>query len=174
MSECVVYLMRGLPACGKSTTARRLAGEHGIICETDEYFYLEVGDDPQQYNYSDQWLPAARAWNLERFRKSLSNRQSPIVVDRGNGLNEETREYVQLAIQYGYRVELKEPESEWWQELRVLLKYREFVDGRIFDRWADVLAEKSRTTHRVSAKTIRRWMSAWRHNVTIDDIEQVS
>ncbi|MBI2479880.1 MAG: hypothetical protein HYV60_14985 [Planctomycetia bacterium] len=33
-----VYLMRGLPACGKSHTTRRLAGEQGIVLETDHYF----------------------------------------------------------------------------------------------------------------------------------------
>lgn len=34
----VVYLMRGLPACGKSHRAKRLAGDKGIVLETDQYF----------------------------------------------------------------------------------------------------------------------------------------
>ncbi len=49
---------------------------------------------------------------------------SPIVVDRGNGLNLETRQYAAYAVEYGYVVELTEPDSPWWQELRVLLKYK--------------------------------------------------
>lgn len=52
--------MRGLPACGKSHTARRLAGEQGIMLETDQYFYTHVGDDPTSYDYSEALLPAAR------------------------------------------------------------------------------------------------------------------
>src|SRR5687768_12834933 len=43
MTDKIVYLMRGLPSCGKSTTAKKLAGDTGVICETDEYFYTQVG-----------------------------------------------------------------------------------------------------------------------------------
>ncbi len=49
--------MRGLPACGKSFTARQLAGESGIVLETDQYFYAEVGEDPRRYDYDDELLP---------------------------------------------------------------------------------------------------------------------
>ena len=44
MFEQIVYLMRGLPCCGKSHTARKLAGDQGVVLETDEYFYHCVGD----------------------------------------------------------------------------------------------------------------------------------
>lgn len=70
-----VYLMRGLPACGKSHTARRLAGERGIVLETDQYFYTQVGDDPAKYDYSEAMLPAAREWNLARFRDAVAREQ---------------------------------------------------------------------------------------------------
>ncbi|MFT4560059.1 MAG: hypothetical protein ACI93T_001330 [Porticoccaceae bacterium] len=75
-----------------------------------------------------------------------------------------------LADHYRYQVELREPESPWWQELRVLLKYREFIDGRLFDDWAEELARRSRATHRVPASTIRRWMSTWRADITVEHI----
>jgi len=166
----VVYLMRGLPACGKSHTARRLAGELGIICETDEYFYQHVGDDPTRYDYRDDRLADARQWNFARFAQAVRERQTPIVVDRGNGLNAETREYVAHAFEHGYRVELKEPESPWWEELRVLLKYKQYVAPEIFDRWAEVLADASRNTHRVPLSTIRRWMHAWKADITVGEI----
>jgi hypothetical protein len=38
-SRKIVYLMRGLSSSGKSHTAKQLAGQTGIVCETDEYFY---------------------------------------------------------------------------------------------------------------------------------------
>lgn len=44
------------------------------------------------------------------------------------------------------------------QELHVLLKYSKFVDGTLFDQWAEQLAPKSATGHRVPAATIRRWI----------------
>ena len=83
MSEKITYLMRGLPACGKSYTAKQLAAESGVILETDEYFYTQVGDDPASYDYRNDLLPNARQWNLDRFHQAISEGISPIVVDRG-------------------------------------------------------------------------------------------
>jgi len=165
-----VYLMRGLPACGKSHKARRLAGERGIVLETDQYFYTQVGDDPTTYDYSEALLPAAREWNLARFRDAIAREVSPIVIDRGNGLNPETREYALAAVQHGYQVTLAEPDSPWWQELRVLLKYKQHLDDTLFDAWAKRLADATRDTHRVPAATIRHWMSRWRHDLTVQEI----
>src|SRR5438105_13501535 len=111
MSDNVAYLMRGLPSCGKSTTARTLVGVTGVVLETDEYFYTQVGgDDPTRYNYRQELVPTARQWNLQRFQQAVDAGRSPIVVDRGNGLNVETQEYAVYALRHGYRVELKEPE----------------------------------------------------------------
>ena len=169
MSDKTVYLMRGLPGCGKSFTARQLAGEAGIVLETDQYFYTEVGDDPTTYDYSNELLPEARHWNFERFKQAVAEDISPIVIDRGNGLNAETQVYASYAVDHGYRVELKEPESEWWQEIRVLLKYKH-VTKEILYQWADRLAEMSKSTHRVPVSTIRGWMDRWAYDLTIEDI----
>ena len=165
-----VYLMRGLPACGKSHRAKQLAGNDGVIFETDEYFYSQVGDDPSRYDYSDDLLPAAREWNLARFREAVTASVTPIVVDRGNGLNPETREYAAFAVEHGYTVELAEPDSPWWQELRVLLKYRHYMQDELLDAWSTKLADATRDDHRVPAATIRRWMSHWKHDLTVDEI----
>lgn len=169
MIDQVVYLMRGLPACGKSHTARKLAVPHGIVLETDEYFYTQVGSDPTRYDWSEALLPAAQHWNFERFRIALEVGVTPIIVDRGNSLNGETRRYAQLAVDHGYRVELKEPESEWWREIRQLLADKS-ANRAALDAWANRLAELSRSTHRVPATTIRRWMNAWRMDVTVEEI----
>jgi hypothetical protein len=169
MAERIVYLMRGLPACGKSFTAGKLAGDTGVVLETDAYFYTQVGDDSARYDYSRDLLPHARRWNFERFRRAIGEGVSPIVVDRGNGLNLETQQYARYAVDHGYQVELREPESEWWQEIRVLLKYKG-VTREILYQWADRLAEISRANHRVPASTIRRWMDKWQHGLTVQHI----
>lgn len=169
MSDRQVYLMRGLPACGKSHTARTLAGETGIVLETDQYFYTQVGDDPGRYDYQAELLDTARRWNFDRFQRAIAASISPIVVDRGNGLNLETKQYALHAVENGYDVALKEPESDWWQEIRVLLKYKD-VTKEILDQWADRLAKLSRRTHRVPVDTIRRWMRAWKWDLSVDDI----
>ena len=110
MTDRIVYLMRGLPACEKSYAARKAAGADGVICETDEDFYTQVGDDPTRYDYDADLLPAARRWNFDRFKQAVDAGASPVVVDRGNGRNAETLEYARYALGHGYRVELKEPD----------------------------------------------------------------
>lgn len=169
-SEKLVYLMRGLPGCGKSHRARRLAGADGVVLETDQYFYTQVGDDPASYDYSDELLPVARQWNFARFQAAIEQGVSPVVVDRGNGLNPESKEYAVYAVQNGYEVELAEPDSPWWFELSVLLKYKRHVDEKLFDAWAVKLSESTSDGHRVPAATIRRWMKHWRYNLTVEEI----
>lgn len=161
--------MRGLPSCGKSHTAKLLAGDSGIVCETDEYFYTQVGEDPTRFDYREELMDAARAWNFKRFEDALERQTSPIVVDRGNGLSTETQRYARLAIDSGYHVELKEPDSEWWREVRVLLKYRPLTRP-ILERWAEILARMSDATHRVPKRTIVRRMDKWKFALTVEDI----
>lgn len=165
----IVYLMRGLPSCGKSFTAKKLAGGRGIVLETDEFFHTQVGDDPASYDYRPELLQKAREWNFQRFVQAVESGISPIVVDRGNSLCQESKRYARYAVDHGYRVELKEPESEWWQEIRVLLKYKELTKEALYE-WADRLAQMSRATHRVPSSTIRRWMDHWKHDLTVADI----
>ena len=169
LSEKIVYLMRGLPVCGKSYTAKSLAGATGVVLETDQYFYTEAGNDPTRYDYRANLLPAARRWNFERFVEAVAAGRSPIVVDRGNGLNAETRRYAQFAVEHGYQVELQQPDSSWWQEIRALLQSKE-TNRALLYQWADRLAEMSRTGHRVPAATIRDWMDKWKCDLTVEQI----
>ena len=161
--------MRGLPSSGKSYTARSLTGDSGVVCETDSYFHCEVGDDPTRYDYDRALLPIARQWNLARFLGALRQERSPVVVDRGNGLSLASRAYARKAVDYGYRVELKEPESPWWQEIREVLKQPDRPASSL-DYWSERLARLNRSSHRTSARRIRYRMAAWRFDLTVDDI----
>jgi hypothetical protein len=169
MSEKIVYLMRGLPSCGKSYKAKQLAANGGLICETDEYFHTQVGDDPTQYNYRRDLQQIACDWNFERFCRAVDEGLSPIIVDRGNSRSLESRRYVRYANSNGYRVEMVEPDSWWWQEIRVLLKYKHLTGPALYE-WADKLSEMSRDTHRVPASTIRDWMDKWKWDLTVEEI----
>jgi predicted kinase len=169
MSEKIVYLMRGLPSCGKSHTARRLAGAGGLICETDEYFYTQVGTDPTKFNYKRELQQAACDWNFARFCNAVDQGITPVIVDRGNSRSLESKRYAGYAVEHGYRVELVEPDSPWWQEIRVLLKYRRLTRPALYE-WAEKLSEMSRSTHRVPASTIRDWMDGWKWDLTVEDI----
>ena len=169
MAHKTVYLMRGLPSCGKSHTARQIAGDSGVVCETDAYFYIEVGTDPTQYDYDRSLLDTARRWNLARFVKAVDEGITPVVVDRGNGRSLYTQAYARYAVDNGYDVTLAEPESPWWADIRVLLKYRP-VTSTILDDWAVRLAKMSRSTHRTPLAEIRRRIDRWADDLTVEHI----
>jgi hypothetical protein len=168
-STKTVYLMRGLPCCGKSYTARQLAGGSDLVLETDEYFYRHVGTDPTKYDFSEQSMTQAREWNFARFVAAVSEAVPLIIVDRGNSLSRESQRYARHAVLHGYQVELKEPQWELWQEIRVLLKYRPESNAILY-RLADQLAKQSRANHRVPASLIRRGMNQWQLDLTVEDI----
>jgi hypothetical protein len=169
MSEKIVYLMRGLPSCGKSHKSKELAADGGLICETDEYFYTQVGDDPTKYNYRRELQQAACKWSFERFCRAVDEGISPIIVDRGNSRSLESRRYARYAVNNGYSVEMVEPDSWWWQEIRVLLKYKHLTKPALYE-WAEKLSEMSRATHRVPASTIKDWMNGWKWDLTVQEI----
>ena len=95
----------------------QLIGNTGVVCETDAFFYTQVGDDSSEYDYDQQLMEQAQRWNFERFQSAIDANRSPVVVDRGNGLNLETQRYVSYALERGYSVKLKEPDSPWWAEI---------------------------------------------------------
>jgi len=165
----VVYLMRGLPSSGKSHTARILAGEKGCVCETDDYFYTQLGDDPDKYSYDVKQLKNARDWNFARFQKVVDAGITPIIVDRGNSLSEESQRYVRYCITQNYSVVLKEPDSPWWGEIRVLLKYKQYTRP-VLSIWSERLAQLSCSTHNVSARVIQQRMDRWQWDLSVDDI----
>ena len=167
-SNGIVYLMRGLPSCGKSTTGKRLAGKKGLVIETDAFFQKD-GGGPENYHFDAGRLDEARSDTHQQLRNAISRGISPIVIGRGNGLNQETKIYIDIAMEYGDQVELKEPESPWWNEIRVLLKYKEGTQLAL-DAWARELERLSRKTHGVGYNTIRRWMNTWRTDLTIERI----
>lgn len=170
MDDKIVYLMRGLPCCGKSYRAKELAGDKGVVLETDSYFYTEVGDDPHSYDYDQKLLTKAREWNYERFKQEVTKGSATIVVDRGNSLSLESQRYILFAIEHGYSVKMAEPSSPWWQEIRVLLKYKKYTLPVLY-RWAEKLSGKSMEHHRVPASFIRRLIDHWKWNVTVEDIK---
>ena len=169
MTTRIVYLMRGLPSCGKSYTARILAGDQGVVLETDQFFVRRHPDGTETFEYSNARIPDARRWNFERFEQAIADGASPIVVDRGNGLNAPTQEYVRYALGHGYQVELREPDSPWWSEIRELLRDKQ-TNEMTLRAWATRLADLSRQNHRVPLATILDWMFAWKPDLTIEDI----
>ena len=169
MSDRVVYLLRGLPSSGKSHRARKLVGDSGVLLETDQFFECENPDGSLSFQYSEARLPEARQWIFERFQDAIATGCSPIVLDRGNGLNAETRRFAHYAVEHEYRIEIQEPDSAWWLEIKELMRHRP-DSNLLLDQWATRLWEMNRETHRVPLDTIRNWMNSWRVELTVEEI----
>lgn len=158
----LLLLLRGLPSSGKSTRARELVAEAGVVFEFDEYFTTRQG-----FEWSSAHLDDAREWHVERVQSALEQGLSPIVLDDDNGLGRTTRRCVRLALAQGYRIEFREPSSPWWQEIRRLLADKHANRANL-ERWAAKLAGLNRSTHRVSAASILRRMQRWQTSLTVE------
>jgi methyltransferase family protein/AAA domain-containing protein len=156
----VMVLMRGLPSCGKSHMSQRLVASGGVRYEFDEYFLTQVGDDVTRYDWSSDLLPRAREWNMNRICKSVDAGISPIIVDSDNNVGAYTREYVAHAIDRGYEIQFKEPESSWWRVICELLKDKRANADKL-GTWAEALTQMSESTHRVPLRDIHRRIERW-------------
>jgi predicted kinase len=103
----ILYIMRGLSGSGKSTLANQL-GEEGVVVSTDDYF-MENGE----YKFDPDKLREAHAWAQNQIEEVMQRGISPIVADNTNVKAWEMKPIVQLALKYGYKVEVREPTTPW-------------------------------------------------------------
>lgn len=142
----VLVLLRGAPGSGKSTMARALV-EHnpgGVKLSTDDYF-IRHGE----YKFDPTTLGEAHEWNQKRAKEAFERGANPIIIDNTNMQGWEMRPYVVQALNHGYKVLFREPDT-WWKN-----KPRELV---------------RRTTHNVPVETIRRMLNGYERFVTVQSI----
>ena len=162
----VVFLMRGCPASGKSFTAKKLAGNTGIVCETDSYF----GTYGRNYHFNIKERPVARDHNMKLFLDYLRLGYPIIVVDRGCGKGKRTWWYAKTAQLFGYTVKLAEPTSLWWEAIRRMLSLSSTNRLKYIQLWAKRLAKKQEKTHRVGVKAIMKSLAQFNLDLTVEDI----
>lgn len=117
----IMYIMRSLPAAGKSTLAKKLAGENGVIFSTDEFFYDEKGT----YNFDVNKLHRHHEANLKRAKEAVDNGVSPIVIDNTNISIRDFYKYAQYAHQHGYNVEYATPDTPWAWDIDAIMTKQE-------------------------------------------------
>src|SRR5574337_1008108 len=103
-----IIIMRGVPGSGKSTKAKRLAGETGVIFSTDDFFMREG-----QYVFDGKQIAKAHGWNQARAAVAMQQGISPIVVDNTNTVAWEAAPYVREATKNGYSVEFICADTPW-------------------------------------------------------------
>jgi predicted kinase len=126
------YIMRGLPGSGKSTVAKQLVANGGVIHSTDDYF-LSCG----KYTFDPNHIVEYHRMNLEAFRESLRQGKSVVVCDNTNVKWQHFEPYVKAAQDAGYVISL------------VTLPHPA----------PEVAA--LRTVHKVPVQAIRRMLAEW-------------
>lgn len=111
MSE--LYLLRGIPGCGKTTLAESLTGGPGSgHFEADQYFIDEDGNynfDPSKLRDAHQWCKDQVEFAMVNGHKNFLPIHGPhplvrIVVSNTFTQEWEMKPYYDLAEKYGYRV----------------------------------------------------------------------
>ena len=80
-----LVIMRGLPWCGKSTRAKEIAGDEGLIFSTDEYWYkVHKPEKPDVYSFNPRFLEDAHNWNRLRAERAMWNESPLVIIDNTN------------------------------------------------------------------------------------------
>jgi predicted kinase len=140
----VLVVLRGIPGSGKSYTSQEISGDSNNIFSTDDYF-MQGGN----YVFDPSKLPTAHRWNQQRAIEAMDAGVTPIIIDNTNVQAWEAKGYVQAAIDRGYRIEIREPETPWKFDAEELAK---------------------RNQHGVPIEAIKRMLSRWEPDITVDDI----
>ena len=165
-----LVIMRGLPWCGKSTRARELAGDEGLVFSTDEYFYkIHKPDKPDVYSFHPRFLGDAHKWNRLRAEAALWKEHPIVVIDNTNTTASEPKPYVVAGTAVDYEIVVEEPTCPRWLEIRELLLTKKYNKGELRE-WAAKLAEGSKGSHNVPAYAIEKMMWRWHNNLTVEEI----
>ena len=135
LSDRIVYFMRGLNCCGKSTWARELAGSSGKVLEVDAYFNIQT-EDGDKYKFRRYELDKARKYVYRELKRAMRLGISPIIIDRGNSPSAYTKRLMKRVITSGYTPKLAEPTSDLWKTLRHMMENRHTVDSKSFAEFA--------------------------------------
>lgn len=101
-----VYILRGVPGCGKSKVADNLhydathSGKTAIICCADD-FLVDVDGN---YIWLQETIGHAHLWCKKEYTDALIEGIDTIILSNTNIKNSDVKFYRNLAIEYGYTV----------------------------------------------------------------------
>ncbi|XP_043229505.1 2',3'-cyclic-nucleotide 3'-phosphodiesterase-like [Amphibalanus amphitrite] len=106
----VLFVLRGLPGCGKSYLADKIATTYPgtVLCSADHFFMKDAS-----YQFDREQLSAAHESCKQRAEHACLEQRSHIVVDNTNLRYWEWSEYAKLAARHHYLVLVQEPATAW-------------------------------------------------------------
>lgn len=97
-----LIIIRGLSGSGKSTKARELAGNSGLILSADNYFTKEG-----KYEFKASLLPEAHALCKSLANEAMASGRELVIIDNTNTRKWEYANYLEMASIYGYETEIQ-------------------------------------------------------------------
>lgn len=97
-----LFILRGIPGCGKSTVSKSLIKgiKFADYYEADMYFYNEDGE----YEFDAKMLKEAHTWCQGAVEDAMVDGMERIVVSNTSTMEREMEIYYKLAEDYGYTV----------------------------------------------------------------------
>ena len=96
----MLYIIRGVSGSGKSTLAHKLTDN---VVEADQYFYGAKGN----YIWSADKLNQAHNWCFYTVKKYMEEGRDKIAVANTFVKNRDYKRYVELAKEFGYKVDIR-------------------------------------------------------------------
>lgn len=155
--EKIVIIMRGVPGSGKSTKAKKLAGETGVICSADDFFINEEG----KYVFDYTKISNAHEECRNKCKNAMEQGADRIVIDNTNIRKIDYYAYIQLALNSGYSYKFEYSDMPEWLELYEGISTG-FVNGQLFDEHLkDYYAEffTNNNIHGVPKETILKMIN---------------
>lgn len=140
----VLIFLRGFYATGKTCTAHLLIEKLNNLRKTDLipliYFDHVINDDNKKYTYLEYLnrvnCPSLR--NQVRVEDAMKNNINPVIIDSCNIKLCEMKPFVKMAVNYGYIIEVLEPDSKWRFDESELVKRSIFNSAEEAQNWLKI------------------------------------
>ncbi|XP_014203910.1 uncharacterized protein LOC106636130 [Copidosoma floridanum] len=150
----VLILLRGVPGSGKSYLARSIIDQtpdttyNSHVFSADDYF-LRSG----VYKYDPKQLREAHQYCQRNACQAMREGRSPVLIDNTNTEVWEMEPYAAAGVEYGYIVEILEPQTPWARKVHELEK---------------------KNTHNVPRSKIQVMLNRYEWNISGDRLLRIS
>lgn len=157
MVQKKLIVVRGIPSSGKSTLVDKILREsykdeyiYNVSIHSTDYFWMRPDGT---YDFNPKLLGQAHDWNFQECCLAIEHGFPVVIVDNTNTMYKEFSRYVEYAINNGYDVEIKEPETTWKFDVEECFK---------------------RNTHNVPKEAIQRMLDRWESTEScLEKIEKI-